>query len=99
MLKSTSSKPQAHVLAHFDAVIATAKDEERLRAQIPGPAMTEVLRLHMKEQHRKLTSAGWSYRTDHGWVLYGDPQTSRWYTLKDALKIFEVNSPAHTRWH
>jgi hypothetical protein len=88
MAKSTWTKPQARALVQINTVLATAKDEERLRARIPGPATTEVLRLHMKDEHRKLTSAGWYFRTDHGWIIYSDPQTSRWYTLKGALKIF-----------
>jgi hypothetical protein len=88
MAKSTWTKPQARVLVQINTVLATAKDEERSRARIPGPATTEVLRLRMKDEHRKLTSAGWYFRTDHGWIIYSDPQTSHWYTLKDALKIF-----------
>jgi hypothetical protein len=95
MLKSTWTKPQTRGLAQFDTVIATAKDEERLRARIPGPATTEVLRLQMKDEHRKLTSGGWYFRTDHGWVIYSDPQTGRWYTLKDALKIFSGSPQQH----
>jgi hypothetical protein len=88
MSKSTWTKPQARAVTHVDTVLATAKDEEILRARIPGPATTELLRLHRKDEHRKLTSAGWYFRTDHGWIIYSDPQTNRWYTLKDALKIF-----------
>src|SRR6266852_472730 len=34
---------------------------------------------HMTGEHRMLTGAGWSYRTnDRGWIIYRDPQTGRW---------------------
>jgi len=43
---------------------------------------------HMTDEHRKVTAAGWSYRTnDRGWMIYRDPQTGRWHTLKEALSI------------
>jgi hypothetical protein len=95
MLKSTWTKPQAGALTQIDTALETIKDEERLRARIPGPATTELLRLHMKDEHRKLASAGWYFRTDHGWIIYSDPQTNRWYTLKDALKIFSRTPRQH----
>lgn len=95
MATSTWTKSQAGALMQIDTVLETVKDEERLTARIPGPATTEVLRLHLKDEHRKLTSAGWYFRTDHGWTIYSDPQTSRWYTLKDALKIFSGTPHQH----
>lgn len=39
-------------------------------------------------EHRMLTGAGWSYRTnDRGWIIYRDPQTRRWHTLNSALSV------------
>ena len=39
-------------------------------------------------EHRMLTGAGWSYRTnDRGWIIYRDPQTQRWHTLNGALSV------------
>ena len=44
--------------------------------------------LHMTGEHRMLTGAGWSYRTnDRGWIIYRDPQTQRWHTLNGALSV------------
>jgi hypothetical protein len=68
--------------------MATAKDEESWRGIIRGPAMNELLRLQLNDEHRMLTNAGWSYRTsDPGWIIYQHTHTGRWYTLKDALHI------------
>jgi hypothetical protein len=97
MAKSTWTKPQARAVVQ---IVRSDQDEEQLRARIPGPATTELLRLHMKDAHRKLTSAGWYFRTDHGLIFYSDPQTSRWYTLRDALNIFGMNFPTTgPHWH
>lgn len=44
--------------------------------------------LHMKGEHRMLTGAGWSYRSnDRGWIIYRHPQTGRWHTLSEALSV------------
>jgi hypothetical protein len=49
----------------------------------PGSATTQHL-----DEHRMLTGAGWSYRTnDRGWIIYCDPETRRWHTLNEALTI------------
>ncbi len=43
---------------------------------------------HMTGEHRMLTGAGWSYRTnDRGWIVYRDPQSRRWHTLEEAMSI------------
>jgi len=56
----------------------------------PGPGTTPTLQ--MTGEHRMLTGAGWSYRTnDRGWIIYRDPQARRWHTLSEALSI--VRSP------
>jgi hypothetical protein len=100
MATSTWTKPQTRAVLWIDTVLGTAKDEEQLRARIPGPATTELLRLHMEDAHKKLISAGWYFRTNHGWTIYSDPQTSRWYTLRDALNIFGMNFPSTgPHWH
>jgi hypothetical protein len=42
----------------------------------------------LRGEHRMLTGAGWSYRTnDRGWIIYRDPQTGRWHTLNGALSV------------
>ena len=42
----------------------------------------------LRGEHRMLTGAGWSYRTnDRGWIIYRDPQTQRWHTLNGALSV------------
>jgi len=52
----------------------------------PGSGTTSTL--HMTGEHRMLTGAGWSYRTnDRGWIIYRDPQTRRWHTLNGALSV------------
>jgi hypothetical protein len=44
--------------------------------------------LDMTGEHKMLTGAGWSYRTnDRGWIIYRDPQTRRWHTLHEALSV------------
>jgi hypothetical protein len=44
--------------------------------------------LHMTGEHRMLTGAGWSYRSnERGWIIYRDPQTRRWHTLNGALSV------------
>lgn len=44
--------------------------------------------LHTTSEHRMLTGAGWSYRSnDRGWIIYRDPQTGRWHTLSEALNF------------
>ena len=54
-----------------------------MESNSPGSATTQCL-----DEHGKLTSAGWSYRTnDRGWVIYRDPQTGRWHTLNEALCV------------
>jgi len=75
-------------LKEINTVIATVTDEETWKARIPGPAMNELRRIQMKDEHRRLTNAGWSYRTsDRGWVIYQNPQAGSWHTLKEALSI------------
>jgi hypothetical protein len=45
-------------------------------------------------EHRMLTGAGWSYRTnDRGWIIYRDPQTGRWHTQNEALNIVRSAIP------
>jgi hypothetical protein len=40
--------------------------------------------------HRRLTAAGWSYRTNNqGWLIYRDPQTGRWHAGCEAIDILE----------
>jgi len=52
----------------------------------PRPGTTPAL--HMTGEHRMLTGAGWSYRSnDRGWIIYRDPQTGRWHTLSEALSV------------
>lgn len=69
-------------------MIATVKDEETRKARIRGPAMSELLRIEMEEEHRKVTNAGWSYcANDRGWIIYQHPQAGSWHTLKEAVSI------------
>ncbi|MGO9259577.1 MAG: hypothetical protein ACLQU1_25180 [Bryobacteraceae bacterium] len=45
----------------------------------------------VENEHRKLTSAGWSYRmNERGWVIYRHPQTDRWHTLREAMALLEA---------
>jgi hypothetical protein len=40
--------------------------------------------------HDRLTSIGWSYRTnDRGWLIYRDPRTGRWHDAPEAMAIIE----------
>jgi hypothetical protein len=45
--------------------------------------------------HRRLTDAGWSYRTneERGWIVYRNPSTGKWYSRKDAIVILDESSP------
>jgi hypothetical protein len=46
-----------------------------------------------ENEHRRLTSAGWSYRmNERGWVIYRHPQTGRWHTLREAMSLLEAGS-------
>jgi hypothetical protein len=57
--------------------------------------MIGVHRLHRTGEHRNLTGAGWSYRTnDRGWIIYRDPQSGRWHTLQEALRIWQLRRGA-----
>ena len=45
----------------------------------------------MKNEHRKLTVAGWGYRmNERGWVIYRHPHTGRWHTRLEATAIVET---------
>ena len=47
----------------------------------------------MKDQHRELTEAGWSYRmNERGWVIYRHSQTNRWLTRPEAMAIIEAEA-------
>ena len=47
----------------------------------------------VKNVHRELTTAGWSYRmNDRGWVIYRHPRTGRWHTRAEAEAIAEVGA-------
>jgi len=51
--------------------------------------MTEFRQLSVAAEHRDLTWAGWSFRSnDRGWIIYRDPQSGRWHTLQEALDIW-----------
>lgn len=52
-----------------------------------GLAMTTT------SDHHRITSAGWSYRTNgRGWVIYCDPQTRLWHTRSQALSVLDTQS-------
>jgi hypothetical protein len=51
--------------------------------------------LNLRNEHQKLTDAGWSYRAnDRGWVIYRDPQTGHWHPRLEAIGIVEPFEPA-----
>jgi hypothetical protein len=55
----------------------------------PGAETTPTV--HMTGEHKMLTGAGWSYRTnDRGWIIYRDPQTRRWHTLEEAVSVMRT---------
>ena len=40
--------------------------------------------------HDRITSGGWSYRTNRrGWIIYRDPKTGSWHTKTEALAIID----------
>lgn len=47
----------------------------------------------VKNVHRELTTAGWSYRmNDRGSVICRHPRTGRWHTRAEAEAIAEVGA-------
>ena len=49
--------------------------------RIHWPSVCSRYAVDVETDHRKITAAGWSYRTnERGWTIYREPQTGRWYT-------------------
>lgn len=70
----------------FPGFLSALRHGYNMERNEPGSGTTPTL--HMTGEHRMLTGAGWSHRSnERGWIIYRDPQTGRWHTLNGALSV------------
>jgi hypothetical protein len=96
-------KTQHQLKFYMDAPIAKLVQKaiplHRRKTGTPSEQIRRSVRLSIREEdflmsarsgHYRITSAGWSYRTNaRGWVVYCNPQTGAWHTRLEALSILD----------
>jgi hypothetical protein len=69
--------------------------------QLGQSATSQQAAFFFTSDHRRLTDAGWSYRTnnDRGWIIYRDCKTGEWYTRKKAIALMNVRVADNAQRH